>query len=207
MAPSSTSLRSEAKREAATWKDRFQERLPGPVRRIVAEARANDVFLLAASLAFYAFVSIAPLSIVVLRSRALFSVLLIPVFVVGGLVACYAGSQALGGEGLGRVLGAVAALGIAFVTAGVGLVIIYRIYPPSRLSWPAIRRAVLWTATTDAVLSALFVLYLSSGADVRQHYVTTGVATLVLLAVWLFLGNVMMLVGYRIGADTGSRRA
>ena len=282
MASSSTRVRSKAKRRAATWKDHVQDRLPAPVRRIVAEARSNDVFLLAASLAFYAFVSIAPLTIVVLwfvsmvlgeqrlntlatelgrsapsnlrldgllrqvadagargglvgiltglwpatsygaglqrafhrlgnrpsrdihglRGRGLFSLLLIPVFLVGGLVASYAGSQAPGGGGLGRTVGVGLALAIGFATAAAGLVVIYRIYPPVRLPWPSIWRAVVWTATTDAVLTVLLVLYLSSGTDVRQHYVTTGLAMLVLLAVWLFLGNVMLLVGYRIGLDT-----
>ena len=278
---SSSRARTRAKREATSWKDRVQDHLPHPVRRIVEEARTNDVFLLATSLAFYALISIAPLSVVVLwvvglivgerrllafaaeagraspknlgldrivrqvaqaggqagvigivtglwpatsygaglqrafdrlgdrpgqelhglRGRGLFSVLLIPVFVVGGLVASYAGTRVLGSGGLGFGLGLGLSLVIGFATAALGLVIIYRVFPPTRLAWPSIWRAVLWTATVDAILLVAFVAYLSTGTDFQQHYVTSGVAFLVLFAVWLFLSNVMLLVGFRIGLD------
>jgi uncharacterized BrkB/YihY/UPF0761 family membrane protein len=131
-------------------------------------------------------------------------VVLIPAFVIGGLVASYAASQALGASALGVGLGL--ALVIGFATAAAGLVVIYRFFPPTRLPWPSIWRAVLWTAVADALISVGFVAYLSTGTQVQQHHITTGIATLVLLALWLFAGNIMLLVGYRIGLDTRPRR-
>src|SRR5438067_10971488 len=52
-------------RAAETWVDRVERRLPSPVRRLVQEIRGDDVLLFSAGLAFYALVSVAPLSIMV----------------------------------------------------------------------------------------------------------------------------------------------
>ncbi len=51
--------------------DRLQERLPGRVRRTVASARADDLFLYGAALAFYGLVSVAPFIVVALWLTAL----------------------------------------------------------------------------------------------------------------------------------------
>jgi hypothetical protein len=42
----------------------------------------------------------------------------------------------------------------------------------------------------------------SLGANFEQHYATSGLASLVLLAVWLFLANVLLLAAYRVALES-----
>jgi len=46
------------------------------------------------------------------------------------------------------------------------------------------------------VLSLVYAAYLRFGADFGSRYVSSGLAAVVLLAVWLFLANGLLLVGY-----------
>jgi hypothetical protein len=46
------------------------------------------------------------------------------------------------------------------------------------------------------------VLYVILGANFQEHYATSGQAGLVLLAVWLFLANVLVLAAYRVALET-----
>jgi YihY family inner membrane protein len=271
-----------ARKRAEGLVDRIEGRLPRSVREAVRRARTKDVFLFSASLAFYAIVSVIPLTILVLwlvsmligdqrvqqlageigrvapknlgadrivervaqqgsrlgavaaltalwpataygsglerafdrlgpkrdeeleglRGRALFFLVLLPVLVLGSLVGSFVGSVALGSNGVARVVGYVVALGTGFLATSAALVLIYRIFPPSRLSWRDIFRATVTAATGISVLSFLLLLFVSLGTNFEKHYATSGLALLVLLAVWLFLANVLVLVGYRVALET-----
>ncbi len=272
-------MASPAKR-AESWAARVGRRLPGPLRRLAKQAEGEDITLIAASLGFYAIVSIVPLLIMVLwvvslllgdqrveevarhvgriapksigadtmlqrvaelgtglgvtailaglwpatsygsglvrafdrlsgrrermkglRGRGLVLVVLLPLFVIGGLVASFAGSQAAGHGVLGRTLGLVVALATGFVGSSIAIGLIYRIFPPRPLPWRSIALATGVTAAGVSLLSLVFVLYLSLGANFEDHYATSGITGIVLLAIWLFLSNALLLIGYKIALD------
>jgi len=277
---------AHAKAEAKLWADHIQRWLPPPIRGIVARAREGDVLLLSAGLAFYAVISIVPLTLLVLsvvalllgdqriqqladavgrmapkdlsvdqfmkqtakvatrtsivafitglwpatsygagvsrafndlaprkdssmrglRGRGLLLIVLLPVFVLGALVGSYAGSQALGSSTVGQIAGAVVALLTGFLGAAVGMILIYRIFPPVRLEWKGILVATGFTAAGLAFVSLAFVLYLGLGANFQEHYATSGLSAFILLAVWVFLAQVLMLVGYKIALERESGR-
>jgi membrane protein len=258
--------------------DHVHRRVPRPLRHVVDHARGQDILLYAASLAFYAVVSVVPLTILVmwivsvvlgdqrtqqladqirkaappsigadqalervaqlgsrlglvsiiaalwpataygsglerafdrlgpradrslegLRGRGLFLVVILPIFILGSLVGSFLGTVALGSGGVARVIGYVLALATGFLAASICLVLIYRIFPPIRLSWHQILRATAVAAAGSSVLSVLFVLFVAVGANFQEHYATSGLAGLVLLALWLFLSNAMILMGYRV---------
>jgi membrane protein len=136
-----------------------------------------------------------------LRGRGLVLIVLIPVFVLGALVGSYVASRALGSSGIGIVAGMVLALVAGFLGAAAGLLLIYWIFPPVRLGWRGILTATAVTAGATAVLSLIFTLYLTLGANFEEHYATSGLGVFILAAVWLFLANVMLLVGYRIALE------
>jgi membrane protein len=270
--------RNRLKRRAG----RLWAKLPGPGRRFFAEAHKDDLFLLAAGLAFYALVSVAPLVILVmwvtslvvgderlrqlatalgryapngigidkgltrvaqlgttagawaivtalwpataygaglrrafdrlspkreqlegLRGRGLAFFVLFPVFVLGSLISAYAGSKALGNGTDGQTAGIVVALTTGFAGAAVAILLIYRIFPARRMAWPEIGTATLVAAAGIAVLSAGYVAFLSLGTNFEEHYLTSSLAGVVLLGVWLFLANVLLLVGYKAAQSTG----
>jgi membrane protein len=273
---------TKSRRRARSVIERIEATLPRPIRAVVERAHTNDVFTYAAALAFYAIVSIVPLTILVLwivsvvlgddrvrqlalevgrlspknlgtdrivqrvaelgtrlgivaiiaslwpataygaglerafdrlgpkrdkaleglRGRGLFFIVLLPIFVLGSLIGSFAGSEAVGREGAARFVGYGMALATGFLSTGVGLILIYRIFPPGRLSWRDSIRATLVAATGISLLSFLFVLYVSLGANFEEHYATSGLAALVLLAVWLFLANVLVLAAYRVALET-----
>jgi membrane protein len=256
----------------------IRDRLPPRARRAVDDLSGRDLLLHAAGLAFYALVSVVPLSIVVMWitsavagesrvqqmarvvsaiapenvgadravrrvarlgsglgiaailtglwpataygsglarafrrlsprdppeeltgmwGRGLLLLVLLPLLVLGSMLGAF-GASALFGEGLLRVLGYVLGLVLAFVGAALATAIIYRIFPPESLRWPQILRATLVTAVGVALLTVAFALVVGFGADFEKHYAISGVAAIVLLGVWLFLANALLLLGYRV---------
>ena len=107
---------------------------------------------------------------------------------------CGGGHTAIGDIGRGQVQ----------LAAG-GIALIYWIFPPERLSLRQILVATGSAAGAITVLSLLFTLYVGLGANFQEHYATSGLAAFVLLAVWLFLSNALVLVGYKIALETNRR--
>jgi membrane protein len=272
---------TRARRRAEGAVGRIERLLPRPARDFLRRARTNDVFLFSAALAFYAIISVVPLTVLIvwivsavmgdhgvqqltaeigriapkslgadrlvqrvaqqgtrlgvvaaitglwpataygsglerafdglgpkreqklegLRGRGLFFLILLPVFVGGSLLGSFVGSKAVGSSGIPRIVGYVLALGTGFVATSIALILIYRIFPPTRLSWRDIFRATLIAAAGISILSFLFLLFVSLGTNFEKHYATSGLASLVLMGVWLFLANVLLLEGYRVALE------
>jgi uncharacterized BrkB/YihY/UPF0761 family membrane protein len=105
----------------------------------------------------------------------------------------------LSGHGVaGRVIGVALAALIGIAGTAIGVALIFRIFPPHPMPFHAVVRGTIWSASTITVLTVAFGLVLRSGANFQQHYATSGVAVVVLLAVWLFLSNALLLVGYKL---------
>jgi uncharacterized BrkB/YihY/UPF0761 family membrane protein len=131
-----------------------------------------------------------------LRGRGLVLVLLLPLFVIGSLAAAVA-VTGLFQTGALRVVAWIAAVPAAFIGAWVALTVIYRMFPPDVLSWSRILRGAGFSATGIALLSVIFALFMDV-ADFRDQYAISAVAAIVLVALWLFWANVLVLVGYRV---------
>ena len=135
-----------------------------------------------------------------LRGRALSFALIgvLPVVALAGLAMAAVGPRLLG-EGLvaaavGWAVGLAA--GLALVTGMTTL--IYRVFTPHAVTWPQIVRGALLVGGCTTGLSLAYVLFLRLGANFEQRYASSGLAAVVLLAVWLFLANSVLLGGYRL---------
>jgi membrane protein len=137
-----------------------------------------------------------------LRGRGLLLLGLLPILVAGGLIGSYAGTQLLGGGSFDQALGYLLAPLTGFVGSGVGIALIYRIFPPEHIGWRNILRGTLVAATGVSLIALAITAYLDLGANFQDHYATSGMAALVLLAVFLFLSNTMMLVGYKVATES-----
>ncbi len=264
--------------------DRLVERLPPPVHEVVRRLRGEDVFMLAAGLAFYALVSVAPFAILVLwlltlvtgdaqvqevadrlarlaprrlnvdeafrrvaqlgaglglgallallwpataygagivraferlsptpnrqakglRGRALALALLgvVPALAPAGLLASYLGTKILGDGTVARLVGWAIALILGFAGSWLTVGAIYLIFGRPRIGWSALARGATVAAGSISLLSLSYVVFLNLGTDFERRYATSGLAAIVLLAVWLFLANALMLVGYQVAQDT-----
>ena len=136
-----------------------------------------------------------------LRGRALALVVLLPLLSVGSLLAAYAGTRLVGDGPVLQAVGLVIGLLTGFVGAAAASAVIYLVFPQERLGGKALLKGTVFTATGVSVLSAVLVLYLNVGANFQEHYATSGIAGLVFLALWLFLSNALLLVGYRVALE------
>jgi membrane protein len=141
-----------------------------------------------------------------LRGRGLLLVVLLPLFVIGVLLGSYIGTTIVEWEGIGRVAALLAALIVGFAAGSVSIALLYRIFTSKPLSWSSIRRATFWTAGAISGASLLFTLYLTVGANFQEHFVTSGVAGIVLLGVWLYISNALLLMGYQLALEYEKRK-
>jgi membrane protein len=139
-----------------------------------------------------------------LRGRSLAFVLVgvIPAMALASLLAAYLGTHVLGTKGAaakvgGWFLAAVFAFGSAAVIVG----LIYRLFTPKRIPWPGIWRGTLTASIGIALVTLGYVVYIDAGADFTTRYATSGLAAIVLLALWLFLANAMLLIGYEAALE------
>jgi membrane protein len=252
--------------------------IPGSVRAAFRGITTDDTFILAAGLAFYALVSVVPLTIVVLwltgllvgddevhrtattiarlaprnfgadralirvaelgttlgvtallsalwpatsygsglrrafvrmsrskrresmqgfRGRGLLVLVLIPPLVLGSL----AGALVVTGifrQGVDPSLAWLVGLFGGFLAVALATLVIYRVFPVEPPDWASNVRASLFAAGGVMLLALLLALVVGLGADFEEHYAVSSLAGLVLLAVWLFLSNILLLAGYRM---------
>ncbi|HVL64225.1 MAG TPA: YihY/virulence factor BrkB family protein [Actinomycetota bacterium] len=138
-----------------------------------------------------------------LRGRGLAILVLLPLFVLGGLLGAYGAAALTGDTGVARVLGWALALPGAFIFVVLVVGLIYRVFAPEAFGAPALWRGAAACALGVAILSVFFTIYLGTAANFQERYATSGLAALVLLALWLFLANVLLLVGYKVALESG----
>ena len=139
-----------------------------------------------------------------LRGRALALALLgvVPSLGLTGLVASYLGTTILGEGTAARLGGWAMALVFGFVGSWVTIAAIYLIFGPRTTRWSPLARGAAVAAGSISVLSLGYVVFLNLGTDFERRYASSGLAATVLLAVWLFLANALILVGYKVAHDS-----
>ncbi len=253
------------------------DRLPAPARRVLASFGEEDVLLLAAGLAFYALVSVAPLIVIALwvtsvivgddavkqtgeelrrlapsklgvdkafesvanagagigawavlaalwpataygaglvrafnrlsrpsvqlpglRGRALTLVLMaaLQMVVLAGLVLVLMGPRMMGRSDLAIAAGWALALALGFLAVAAMTGLIYKVFVPGDVAWKGIVKGAATVAAGVTVLSVAYALFFRLGANFEQRFASSGLAAVVLLAVWLFLANTLLLIGY-----------
>lgn len=135
-----------------------------------------------------------------LRGRALAVMLIaaLPAVVLAALALGMVGPRLLGEGLLLAVLGWALGLGLGFLTLAVMSGLIYRLFTPDDVGWRDVARGAVLAAGTVSVVSLGYVLFLRLGTNFEQRYAASGLAAVVLLGVWLFLANALLLVGYRV---------
>ncbi len=125
-----------------------------------------------------------------------------PALALTGLVVSYLGTTILGDSALARMAGWAFALVLGFAGSWVTIMMIYLVFSPRPMRWSGLARGAAVAAGSISVLSLGYVVFLNVGTDFERRYATSGLAAIVLLALWLFLANALMLVGYEVAQDT-----
>jgi membrane protein len=139
------------------------------------------------------------------RLKALLFVVLLPAFVLGALGASYVASNLLDDGFAFMVLGWVLSLVAGFVAGLVIISIIYAAFGPGRLPKMAVLQGASAAAGGLAVMSLGYVIYLGQGADFEERVAGSGMAAVVLLALWLYLANTILLTGYALACSCAGK--
>jgi uncharacterized BrkB/YihY/UPF0761 family membrane protein len=132
------------------------------------------------------------------RVKALLFVVLLPAFVVGALGGSYVASNIVDNGGVQIVIGWGLALLAGFGAGLVVLSIIYAVFGPGQLPAAAVVKGAVAASGAIALMSLGYVVYLGQGADFEERVAGSGLATVVLLALWLYLANTILLIGYSL---------
>ena len=90
---------------------------------------------------------------------------------------------------------------ITFAAAAATIALIYRLFPPHPLAWRAIWAGTFGTALAISILSGGYTVFINVGTNFQTRYASSGVAAVVLLSVWLYLVNALVLAGYQSAAE------
>ena len=123
------------------------------------------------------------------RGAALLLVCLVPVLVLGSLIAGYAGAATLGDSPAEVATGLTVGLVLSFAATVAAVAAIYKIFPRAPSGWRDTLRGALVAAGSIAILSVGYVAYLRLVANFEQRYASDALASVVLLGVWLYAAD------------------
>lgn len=134
------------------------------------------------------------------RLTAVGMVLVLPVLVLAGL-PLVAVLTSLGDNGLaGTILGWGLALVVGAGSLTLVLAALYHAFAPAELDWRHTLRGAAVTAAVTAIFSVGFVAYLRLG-DVEDRFGGGTVGLVVMIGVYLFVANVLLLAGFEAAAE------
>jgi membrane protein len=130
------------------------------------------------------------------RVRGVALALVLPVLVLAGIPMMFVLSTLAGEGGWGLVLGWVAALAAGGLVATVLAALIYQAFTPASLGWRDTVSGAVVAGLATAVFSLLFVIYLDV-ADIEERFGGGATAVVVMIGLWLFVANTLLLAGYQ----------
>jgi membrane protein len=132
-------------------------------------------------------------------------VLVLPVLLLAGIPLMFVLSNLAGDGTWGLVLGWAVALAGGGLLATVLTTLVYQAFAPATLGWRESVSGAALTAVTTAMFSLLFVVYLDV-ADIEERFGGGATAVVVLMGVWLFAANILLLAGYQVVLELHERR-
>jgi membrane protein len=129
------------------------------------------------------------------RLLGLSMVLVLPVVVLAGLPLMFLLSTLLGDGALETALGWALALAGGTILATALTTALYHAFSPEALGFRQSLKGAAVTAVVTAVYSLGFVIYLEFG-DTAERFGGGVIALVVLLGLWLFVANILLIGGY-----------
>jgi membrane protein len=142
------------------------------------------------------------------RARALVVLIVLPVFVVGAFGAAYVSTGLLGDGVFGTIAGWTIAIVSGTLISWVAIIALFWWFGPAELTFRSLAEGAAFTAVSIAVMSGGYLVYLSYGTNWEERVAGTGLAAVVLLCLWLYLANLLLLAGYCVGlaVDEGEHK-
>lgn len=139
------------------------------------------------------------------RLLGLSLVLVLPVLVLAGLPLMFVLSTLSGDGPLATAFGWALALSSGAAIGTLLTTLLYHAFSPRELAlWDSLRGAAMAAAVTG-IFSLLFVIYLEVG-NASDRFGGGTIALVVMLGVWLFVANILLLAGYETVIQLHSAR-
>lgn len=129
------------------------------------------------------------------RLRALSFVVALPLLLLAGMPLVFVLTTLSGDGAFATILGWVLALAAAVVLAAAMITLLYQTFAPDDLGLRESVKAALLSSTAMALFSVAFVAYLNLG-NVEDRFGGGTTAIVILLGLWLFVANIVLLAGY-----------
>jgi membrane protein len=142
------------------------------------------------------------------RMRAVPVLIALPFFVMGAFGAAYVSTGLLRDGPAGTVAGWVVAILSGTLIAGVAIAALYWWFGPADLTLRSLATGAVVAAAAIASMSLGYLVYLSYGTNWEERVAGSGLAAVVLLCLWLYLANLVLLAGYcvSLAVDEGDHR-
>jgi membrane protein len=142
------------------------------------------------------------------RIRAIPVLLALPFFVMGAFGAAYVSTGLLRDGLAGMVAGWVIAIISGTIISGAAIAALYWWFGPADLTVRSLLEGAAAAAVAIALMSLGYLVYLSYGTNWEERVAGTGLAAVVLLCLWLYLANLVLLAGYcvSLAVDEGDHR-
>ena len=134
------------------------------------------------------------------RLRAIGLVLLLPALMLAGLPMMFVLTSLSGDGPAATVLGWVVALGGVALLGTVITAALYRAFSPAEFGWRSTLASAAMTSGATTLFTAGFVLYLRV-ADTEERFGGGTIAIVVLLGLWLFVANVLLVAGHHAALE------
>lgn len=132
------------------------------------------------------------------RIKSLTLIVAVPVVLLGGFAVSTVLTGLVDDGWALRIASWVGAIVLGAVVTAVGIAGIYALFGPDDLTLRNTATGAGVAALGISLMSAGYLVYLDQGADWEERVAGSGLATVVLLALWLYLSNVILLVGYAV---------
>ncbi len=132
------------------------------------------------------------------RAKSLALLLAMPVLLLGGLAVSSVFTGLVDDGWAVRMAAWAGAIVVSTLVTATAIAAIYVLFGPDDLSVRSLATGAGAAALGITIMSAGYLVYLEQGADWEERVAGSGLATVVLLALWLYLSNVILLSGYAI---------
>lgn len=122
-------------------------------------------------------------------------VLALPLLMLGGIPLMFVLTNLSGDGTVATAVGWLLAGTAGALVGTATTALLYQAFAPADLGWSETLRGAVLAAVAAALFSLLFVAYLNVG-DIEQRFGGGTSALVVLLGLWLFVANVLLLAGY-----------
>jgi membrane protein len=139
------------------------------------------------------------------RARALAVLVALPLFLLGALGTGYVATGWLSEGLLGVIAGWALAVAGGVAATWVGAAALYWWFGPAEVRWSALAWGAVAAAAAITLSSLVYLVYVGYGANWEERVAGSSVAAVILLALWFYLVNLLLLAGYCVALGIDER--